>query len=100
MYSIVVPLLVIHAFLIIRFSSGISTLTSITAAEFIPLCWQMIAALGVNEEEEHKGGLILPVTWKRKVVKVFYNLITLREQLWKKRHSEAELEPLQGRIQA
>lgn len=57
----------------------------------------MIAALGVNEEEEHKGGLILPVTWKRKVVKVFYNLITLREQLWKKRHSEAELEPLQGR---
>jgi hypothetical protein len=81
-----------------RFSSGVAALTSITAAEFVPLCWQMIAVLGVNEEEELKGGSILPLGWKRKVVKVFYNLITIREELWKKQHSESELEALQERI--
>ena len=82
----------------IRFSSGVSSLKSITAAEFVPLCWQMIAVLGVSREGEQKGGLILPYLHKLDVVKVFFDLMTIREELWKERHLESELDALQDRI--
>lgn len=82
----------------IRFSSGVSTLKSITAGEFVPLCWQMIAVLGLSEEGEDKGGLILPYQVKMDVVKVFYDLMTLREELWKEEHYDSELDGLQERI--
>ena len=39
-----------------RFSTGVSKLTSITDSEFIPLCWQMQAALGVGPDTVLGGG--------------------------------------------
>ena len=80
-----------------RFSSGVSNVSHITASEFIPLCWQMTVVLGVGEDEV-KGGKILPKGERLKIVKVFHDLMSLREDLWAEEHSETDLQELERRI--
>ena len=72
-------------------------MTHITAAEYIPLAWQLPVVLGVAPDTV-PGGDILPYKVRIQVVKVFHGLAALREALWLREHTESAIELLQQRV--
>jgi hypothetical protein len=77
--------------------AGVSALSSaqITALEYIPLVWQLLIVLGVGPDEPTAvGGVILPHDVRLKVVRALYSLVTLREALWKRTHTEEDVKQL------
>ena len=79
------------------FTSGVSSLTTITAVEFVPLLWQMCLALGTQPDTQ-PGGAILPYEMKIKVVQCCYELLVIREMLWKPEHTAGDMADLDHNI--
>ena len=80
-----------------HFNQGVSNVSHITGGEYIPLAWQLPVVLGV-EPDRVAGGEILPWAVRKKAVKLFHGLASVREALWLKEHSQTAVDLLQQRV--
>jgi hypothetical protein len=75
-----------------KFSTGGSSIGGFRAYEFRGLMWQYLLVLGIEDDNDSS---ILPVDVRNRVAQCIYNLVSVRERLWKRTISESEVTDLE-----